>query len=65
MTELGKITGAANDIIFTSQSYNITAFRGRDTAIRFVPSMSGRFGDDNVDIDEATKRSPAYRAPGG
>ena len=28
------------------------AFRGRDTAIRFVSSMSGRYGDDNVDIDD-------------
>jgi serine protease AprX len=51
-TELGRISGPANDAGFISQSYNITAFRGRNTAVRFVSSMSGRFGDDNVDIDD-------------
>ena len=51
-TEVGRIAGPANDISFQSQSYNITAFRGRNTAIRFVASMNSRFGDDNVDIDD-------------
>jgi serine protease AprX len=51
-TELGRISGPANDYSFANYSYNITAYRGRNTAIRFVASMSGRFGDDNVDIDD-------------
>src|SRR6185436_2788791 len=51
-TELGRLWGPANDTAFQNQSYNITAFRGRNTAIRFVASMNGRFGDDNVDIDD-------------
>jgi subtilisin family serine protease len=51
-TEVGRISGPANDGSFTSQTYDITAFRGRDTAIRFVPSMSGRYGDDHIDIDD-------------
>jgi molybdate-binding protein len=51
-TEVGRLAGPANDIYFQNQSYNITAFRGRNTAIRFVASMNSRFGDDNVDIDD-------------
>lgn len=51
-TEIGRITGPANDSSFQTYTYNITAYRGRGTAVRFVPSMSGRFGDDNVDIDD-------------
>ena len=51
-SELGRISGAANDSSFLSASYNITAYRGRNTAIRFVGYMSGQFGDDNVDIDD-------------
>ena len=51
-TEIGRISGPANDTQFVNQSYNITAYRGRNTAIRFVASMNGRFGDDNVDIDD-------------
>jgi serine protease AprX len=51
-SEVGRISGPANDTQFVNQSYNITAFRGRNTAIRFVASMNGRFGDDNVDIDD-------------
>jgi serine protease AprX len=50
--EVGRISGPANDYSFQNQSYNITAFRGRNTAIRFVASMNSRFGDDNVDIDD-------------
>ena len=38
-TEVGRITGPGDDYGFTAQSYNITAFRGRNTAIRFVASM--------------------------
>ena len=51
-SEVGRIAGPANDSSFQDQSYNITAFRGRNTAIRFVASMNSRFGDDNVDIDD-------------
>jgi len=51
-SEVGRLAGPANDTSFLNQSYNITAFRGRNTAIRFVASMNGRFGDDNVDIDD-------------
>src|SRR5262249_18208634 len=51
-SELGRLSGVANDNSFSNASYNITAFRGRDTAIRFVASMSGQFADDNVDIDD-------------
>ena len=51
-SEVGRISGPANDTVFQNQSYNITAFRGRNTAIRFVASMNSRFGDDNVDIDD-------------
>ena len=39
-TEVGRISGPANDTGFINQSYNITAYRGRNTAIRFVASMS-------------------------
>ncbi len=35
-TEVGRITGAGNDTGFTAKSFNITAYRGRNTAIRFV-----------------------------
>jgi serine protease AprX len=51
-SEVGRLAGPANDSVFQNQSYNITAFRGRNTAIRFVASMNSRFGDDNVDIDD-------------
>ena len=51
-TEVGRISGAGNDYGFTSQSYNITAYRGRNTAIRFVASMSAAFPGDYVDIDD-------------
>src|SRR6187549_3521394 len=33
-TEVGRISGPANDTQFVNQSYNITAYRGRNTAIR-------------------------------
>ena len=42
-TELGRLNGPANDMSFINQSYNITSYRGRDTAIRFVGSMGGTF----------------------
>ena len=45
-TEVGRISGPGDDYGFTAQSYNITAFRGRNTAIRFVASMNGRFPGD-------------------
>jgi subtilisin family serine protease len=50
--ELGRLNGPANDMAFINQSYNITSYRGRDTAIRFVGNMGGMFGQDNVDIDD-------------
>jgi subtilisin family serine protease len=50
--EVGRLWGPANDTAFINQSYNITAFRGRDTAIRFVSSMNAGFASDNVDIDD-------------
>ncbi|HEU5136351.1 MAG TPA: S8 family peptidase [Steroidobacteraceae bacterium] len=51
-TEVGRITGAANDSSFVSHSFNITAFRGRNTAIRFVASMDQSFPGDWVDLDD-------------
>lgn len=51
-TEVGRIAGPANDNQFANYSYNITAYRGRTTSIRFVASMSSRFGDDSVSIDD-------------
>ena len=42
----------ANDTASPRKSYNITAYRGRNTAIRFVGSMSGTFPGDYVDIDD-------------
>ena len=51
-TEVGRISGAGNDSGFTAQSYNITAFRGRNSAIRFVGSMNANFPTDWVDIDD-------------
>jgi hypothetical protein len=51
-SELGRLYGPANDTTFIRQSYNITNYRGRDTAIRFVGSMGGTFGQDSVDIDD-------------
>jgi len=51
-TEVGRISGAANDAGFTAQSYNITAYRGRNTAIRFVSYMNASFPGDWVDIDD-------------
>jgi hypothetical protein len=40
-TEVGRLSGAANESIFASYNYNITAYRGRDTAIRFLDVMNG------------------------
>jgi subtilisin family serine protease len=51
-SEVGRISGAANDTGFLYASYNITAYRGRDTAIRFVASMDHTFPSDYVDIDD-------------
>jgi len=51
-TEVGRLAGPANDTSFVTQNYNITAYRGRNTAVRFMASMSGAFSDDNVDIDD-------------
>ena len=51
-TEVGRISGAGNDTGFTAKSFNITAYRGRNTAIRFVSSMSEAFPGDYVDLDD-------------
>jgi serine protease AprX len=51
-SEVGRISGAGNDSGFTAKSYNITAFRGRNTAIRFAGSMGDTFPGDYVDIDD-------------
>jgi len=50
-TEVGRIS-AGNDWGFNAASFNITAFRGRNTAIRFVGSMSEGFPNDYVDLDD-------------
>ena len=51
-TEIGRLSGPANDSSFVNQSYNLTAYRGRNTAIRFAASMNGTFGYDHVSIDD-------------
>ncbi len=51
-TEVGRINGAGNDYGFTARSFDITAYRGRNTAVRFVGSMSGAFPGDYVDLDD-------------
>jgi len=51
-TELGRLSGPATDSVFASKSFDLTRFRGRNTAVRFVASMSGRYGDDHVAIDD-------------
>jgi serine protease AprX len=50
--ELGRITGPANDTAFTSKSYDITAYRGRNTAIRFVSSMDQIYSADYLLVDD-------------
>ena len=49
-TEVGRISGAGTDSYFTAKSFNLTAYRGRNTAIRFVSSMSDSFPGDYVDL---------------
>jgi len=51
-TEMGRLSGPANDSAFVNQSYNLTPFRGRNTAVRFTASMNGTFGVDHVSIDD-------------
>jgi hypothetical protein len=51
-TEVGRIAGPATDGAFTNQSFNLTAYRGRNTAVRFSASMNGSFGTDHVSIDD-------------
>jgi serine protease AprX len=51
-TEVGRLWGPASDNAFANQSYNITAFRGRNTAVRFAASMNGAFGVDHVSVDD-------------
>src|SRR5688572_8887310 len=45
-TEVGRISGAGTDAGFVDKTFDISAYRGRNTTIRFVPSMSGQYGDD-------------------
>ncbi|MBC8028071.1 MAG: S8 family peptidase [Steroidobacteraceae bacterium] len=51
-TEVGRLSGAANESTFASYTYNITAYRGRDTTIRFLGVMNGAWGTDGVLIDD-------------
>jgi len=51
-TEVGRLAGPATDTSFVNQSYNLTAYRGRNTAVRFTASMNGTFGVDHVSIDD-------------
>lgn len=50
-TEIGRITGAGSDSSFVSKSYSITAYRGRNTTIRFVGGMNEGFPSDYIDLD--------------
>ncbi|MEO8062003.1 MAG: S8 family peptidase [Pseudomonadota bacterium] len=51
-TEVGRLSGPATDTSFANHSYNITAYRGRNTAVRLTASMNGAFGTDHVSIDD-------------
>ena len=51
-TEIGRLSGAGTDGALVSRSYDITAYRGRNTAIRFVSSMDGYYPSDYVAIDD-------------
>jgi subtilisin family serine protease len=51
-TEVGRISGAGTDGSFVSRSFNITAYRGRNTAIRFAGAMGDAFPNDYVDLDD-------------
>ena len=50
--EIGRLSGPANDSSFVNHSYNLTPYRGRNTAVRFAASMNGTFGVDHVSIDD-------------
>jgi hypothetical protein len=49
-------------LAFTTQSYNITAYRGRNTAIRFVASMSGQFATTTSTSTTSSCRTPPISA---
>src|SRR5687768_3318905 len=51
-TEIGRISGAGTDSSFIARSYNVTAYRGRNTAIRFVSSMNEIYAADYVALDD-------------
>ena len=51
-TEIGRISGAGSDNSLVSRSYNITAYKGRNTAIRFVGAMGENFPNDYVILDD-------------
>jgi subtilisin family serine protease len=51
-TEVGRISGAGTDNALVARSFNITAYRGRNTAIRFVGSMSEAFPGDYLILDD-------------
>jgi serine protease AprX len=50
--EVGRIAGPANDSAFATKSYDITAYRGRNTAIRFVSSMDQTYAADYLLVDD-------------
>jgi serine protease AprX len=51
-TEVGRISGAGSDGGFVSKSYTISAYKGRNTAIRFVGSMNEGYPGDSVMFDD-------------
>ncbi|HEX6636453.1 MAG TPA: S8 family peptidase, partial [Steroidobacteraceae bacterium] len=51
-TEVGRISGAGSDSSLVSRSYSITGYKGRNTAIRFVGSMSENYPSDYVILDD-------------
>jgi serine protease AprX len=51
-TEIGRISGAGSDNALVSKSYNITAYKGRNTAIRFVGAMGQNFPMDYLVLDD-------------
>jgi serine protease AprX len=51
-TEVGRISGSGSDSVLVAKSYNITAYKGRNTAIRFVGAMSEAFAGDYVILDD-------------
>ena len=59
-TEVGRISGPANDSHFVTKSYNITAYSGRNTAIRFV-ALDERVASATTTSTSTTSRSTTPR----